>query len=158
MKIDWKKLIISLTAPFVAGGIGSYFTSGAINTWYATLQKPVFNPPNWVFGPVWTLLYILMGISVYLYWIAIARKKRSITGLIIFDIQLILNTLWSLVFFGLKNPLLALVVIVMLLATIFLTIRIFVRENRLAGYLLIPYILWVTFATILNFWIFILNS
>lgn len=153
MKIHWNKLIIALLLPQLAGFIGSLFTSPKISTWYSSIIKPSFNPPSWVFGPVWTLLFILMGIALYLVWIEKDNKK----ALTFFGIQLGLNTLWSILFFGLQNPLLALIDIFVLEAFILLTIKEFYKVSKKAAYLLIPYILWVSFAIILNFAIVILN-
>ena len=150
MPVKIPKLILSLGLCLGAGVLGSVFTTSSIPTWYATLNKPVFSPPNWVFAPVWTILYIMMGLSLYLIW----TKKKVPT---IFWIQLILNVAWSIIFFGLKNPTLALIDIVALWTAIFVTIKSFYKINRLAGNLLIPYLLWVTFASILNLAIVILN-
>ena len=153
----FKSLIISLALPFLAGGIGSYFTAPAIRDWYSTLNKPFFNPPNWIFGPVWTLLYIFMGLSLYLYWTAIVNKSIKLIGVRIFLIQLGLNSLWSVVFFNLQSPLSAFIVICVLWMMIFLTIREFMKVSQIASWLLIPYLAWVSFATILNFSIMYLN-
>lgn len=150
-------LIISLTAPFIAGGIGSFFTTPAIDNWYASLQKPFFNPPNWVFGPVWTTLYLLMGVSFYFAWINRSNLKEKTVGIKYFFIQLGLNTLWSVVFFGLKSPFLALLIIIALWVLIFLTLKNFLKISRLAGLLLIPYLAWVGFAGVLNLAITLLN-
>ncbi|MDO8498562.1 MAG: TspO/MBR family protein [bacterium] len=144
------KLILSLGLCLGAGVLGSVFTTSAIPAWYATLNKPVFAPPNSVFAPVWTTLYILMGISLYLVW-----QKKKVPS--VFWVQLVLNTLWSIIFFGLKNPALAFVNIVALWIAIFLTIKSFYKINKLASYLLIPYLLWVTIASLLNLSIIILN-
>ncbi len=150
MAINIPKLFLSIGICLGVGIIGSLFTFSAIPTWYATLNKPFFSPPNFIFGPVWTILYILLGISLYLVWI----KEKVPT---VFWIQLLLNAVWSIIFFGLKNPLLALVDIVALWIAIFLTIKAFYKINKLAGNLLIPYLIWVAFATILNLSIVILN-
>ncbi len=151
MAINIPKLILSVGVCLGAGILGSIFTISSIPTWYATLNKPFFSPPNWIFGPVWTILYILMGVSLYLVWI-----KNKVPA--VFWIQLILNALWSILFFGLKNPSLALVDIAALWVAIFLTIKSFYKINKPAGNLLIPYLLWVTFASILNLAIVVLNS
>ena len=154
-KINIKKLVISLIIPFIASLIGSLFTSSEISTWYLTLTKPSFNPPNWIFGPVWTVLYLLMGISLYFIWINKSKlKKIAIT---VFGVQLGLNALWSILFFGLKQPLLAFIEIIFLWFTILLTIIYFYRIDKKSAYLLIPYIAWVTFAAVLNFSIAMLN-
>ncbi|MEM3369827.1 MAG: TspO/MBR family protein [Candidatus Micrarchaeia archaeon] len=153
---NYQKFIIALLVPFIAGGIGSFFTYPEIESWYSHLVKPTFNPPNWVFGPVWTLLYILIGISFYTVW-----KEKSISNNLetykYFFIQLVLNALWSFVFFGLKDLLLALLVIIFLLISILLNIISFYRESKISAYLLIPYLLWVCFASVLNYFVFILN-
>jgi tryptophan-rich sensory protein len=131
------------------------FTTSSIPTWYASLIKPSFNPPNWIFGPVWTTLYLLMGISLYLVWIRGAKKNR--TALIWFGSQLALNSIWSILFFGLKSPLSAFIEIIFLWITILITIIYFYKTSKPAAYLLIPYILWVSFAAVLNISIVILN-
>lgn len=150
MAINLPKLILSIGICLGAGVLGSIFTISSIPTWYATLNKPFFSPPNLIFGPVWTILYILMGISLYLVW-----TKRRVP--LIFWAQLILNAIWSIIFFGFKNPTLALADIIALWIAIILTIKAFYKINKLAGQLLIPYLLWVSFATILNLAIVILN-
>lgn len=154
---DFFILAGSLAACFLAGGIGSIFTTSAIPTWYAGLVKPTFNPPNGVFGPVWSMLYLLMGISLFLVW----RMGSSIPGvriaLAFFWIQLLFNTLWSISFFGLRSPLLGLLNIAFLWALILITLVLFMRVNRPAGLLLIPYLLWVSYASALNLAIWRLN-
>jgi len=150
MPKDFPKLLLSVGLCLGAGIIGSFFTVSSIPTWYVTLNKPFFSPPNWVFAPVWTILYILMGISLYLVW----RKGRVPS---VFWIQLILNAAWSVIFFGLKNPTLALIDILALWVSIFLTIKALTKINKLAGNLIIPYLAWVSFASILNLFIVLLN-
>lgn len=149
------KLIISLVVVFAAAGIGSVFTAPAITGWYAGLNKPVFSPPNWLFGPAWTVLYILMAYGLYLVWAAGGPKAKTAMGF--FGIQLLLNSLWSIFFFGLKSPGLALVEIIVLWVMILLTILKFLKVSRTAGYLLLPYLAWVSFASILNLAVFRLN-
>ncbi|MBI2326718.1 tryptophan-rich sensory protein [Candidatus Curtissbacteria bacterium] len=156
MSVKIPQLLLSIGVCLGAGFIGSFFTVSAIPTWYATLNKPIFSPPNLVFAPVWTTLYILMGISLYLV-ISDKRKVTSKKAVLIFAIQLVLNILWSVIFFGLKNPTLAFIEIVALWVTIFLTIKYFYPISKLAAYLLIPYILWVSFASILNLAIVLIN-
>lgn len=146
------KLIISILICEFAGIIGSIFTSRSVTEWYPTLVKPSINPPSWIFAPVWTILFLLMGISLYLVW----NKKNKI-ALIFFSIQLGLNILWSIIFFGLKSPLFAFIEIILLWVSILITIIKFYKISKNAAYLLIPYLLWVTFAAILNFLIFKLN-
>ena len=140
-----------------AGLIGSVATFPSIPTWYATLEKPFFNPPNWLFGPVWTTLYALMGISAFLVWRKGIRDRQVKVALGIFVAQLILNSLWSIVFFGLHSLLGGLIVILPLWVAILLSIVTFYRISKTAGVLLIPYILWVSFATLLNFSLWQLN-
>lgn len=134
-----------------AGFLGLFFM-GSIDTWYSTLSKPLLNPPSWLFGPVWTVLYVLMGSAAYLVWQQSGNKKLSV-----YWIQLAVNAGWSPLFFGLKDPLLALADITVLLILIILTLAIFFRINKLAGVLLVPYLLWVGFATYLNIMIVLLN-
>jgi benzodiazapine receptor len=155
---DQKKLIFSIFLCLFAGFIGSYFTTPAIPTWFATLQKPSFAPPNWVFAPVWTSLYILMGISLFLVWQKGREDKTVKAAIYLFAGQLVLNALWSFVFFGLRSPLLGLIEIIILWIAILATILSFMKISRTAAYLLIPYILWVSFASIVNFSIWSLNS
>lgn len=147
-KINLPRLLASLTLPFIAAAIGSYFTLPAIDSWYSGLEKPVLSPPNYIFGPVWSLLYFLMGVSLYLVW----EKYLKL-----FVFHLVLNVLWSISFFGLKNIPLALIVIVALWVVIVYMIVKFYKVNKFAGYLLVPYILWVTFAAYLNLSILVLN-
>jgi tryptophan-rich sensory protein len=150
-------LIITVAICLTAGVIGSFFTTPNIPTWYADLNKPWFTPPSWVFGPVWTILYILMGISLFL----VLRKgweRRDVQiGTAVFGIQLVLNILWSYLFFGLRSPLYGLIGIVALWIAILATIVWFFRISRPAAILLVPYIAWVSIATALNYSIYILN-
>jgi tryptophan-rich sensory protein len=152
------KLIISVIVSQCAGLVGSLFTTPAIPIWYAALQKPAFTPPNWLFGPAWITLYLLMGISASLVWQRGLDKRPVKIALIIFLVQLVLNALWSVVFFGLESPLGGMIVIVLLWLAILATIVSFFRITNAAGILLLPYIAWVTFAAALNISIFILNT
>jgi len=152
------KLIVSITICLFAGFLGSFFTIPAIPTWYATLTKPSFAPPNWLFFPVWTTLFVMMGISLYLVWRRGLEGQQVKNALVIFAVQLILNVLWSAAFFGLRSPLSGLIEISILWISIAFTIMIFMKISRTAGLLLIPYIIWVSFAAILNFMIWRLNS
>lgn len=154
---NFLKLTLSILVCFLAGGIGTIFTSSAIPTWFSTLDKPFFNPPNYLFAPVWTILYILMGISVYLIWNKGFKTKKVRDAVYIFGIQLILNTIWSPVFFGAHNLFLAFVIIVVLWIYIVKTIKAFAKIDKFSAYLLYPYLIWVTFASILNFSIWFLN-
>jgi len=142
----------------VGGLLGSLFTTPAIPTWYSTLVKPSFQPPNWLFGPVWTILYILMGISAFLIWESGAPKKVKNTAIIIFLVQLGLNALWSPIFFTLHMLLLALVEIIILWIAILITMIKFYRISKPASILLVPYFLWVSFASFLSFHIWLLNK
>lgn len=154
---DTLKLFISILVCLCAGVVGSIFTRAAIPTWYATLQKPSFTPPNWVFGPAWTILYLLMGIAAFLVWRKGWDKREVRMGLITFLVQLVLNTLWSVAFFGLEAPLSGVIVIVGLWAVILFTILRFFKISAVAGWLLVPYILWVSFAAVLNISVWLLN-
>jgi tryptophan-rich sensory protein len=153
-----QKLIISIIGCELVGIIATPFTISAISTWYAYLNKPSFSPPNWVFGPVWTTLYFLMGVSAFLIWRKGLQKKNVKRALGYFLLQLFFNFLWSLLFFGFHSPLLGLFDIVILLIFIILTIASFYKLSRVAAYLLVPYLLWVSFATVLNFSVVILNQ
>lgn len=151
------KLIISVAIPVVVGAVSGYFTAGSVNGWFTTINKPSFNPPGWLFAPVWTTLYILMGIACYLIWKSsanVADKRRAIT---LYTIQLTLNFFWSIIFFGAHQPGWALVDIALLWAMIMLTIFSFGKISSTAAWLLVPYICWVSFATVLNFAIWKLN-
>jgi len=150
------KLIASIVICQLAGIIGAFFTTPSISGWYASLNKPFFNPPSWLFGPVWILLYLLMGVSLYLVWSQKnqAGKKLALT---IFAIQLGLNSFWSIVFFGLQLPWVAFLEILVLLFFIVLTIVKFFPISKISAYLLIPYLLWVSFASLLNLYIVKLN-
>jgi len=154
---DILKLVVSIVVCLAAGAIGSVFTRSAIPTWYATLEKPFFTPPNWLFAPAWTLLYILMGIAAFLVWRKGLENRQVRTALIVFLVQLILNALWSVVFFGLESPLYGLIVISILWIAILVTIIKFFRISRVASVLMWPYLLWVTFAAVLNSSIWLLN-
>ena len=151
------KLLISLIVCQCAGIIGAIFTTPAISTWYVTLQKPVFTPPNWLFAPAWITLYLLMGIAASIIWAKGLSDRKTRLALIIFLIQLALNVLWSVIFFGLESPLFGMIAILALWVAILLTMFRFFRISTPAGALLVPYIVWVTFAAILNISIFILN-
>ena len=139
----------------IVGSIGALATTPAIPTWYAGLNKPFFNPPNWIFGPVWTLLFALLGYNLYL--LNKSKKKEAKAVIETFWRQMILNVLWSFLFFGLNNPLLGLVGILVLLYYIFKLYKQSQKADKLAAKLLIPYIAWVSFAAILNFSILVLN-
>lgn len=151
------KLIISIVICQLAGIIGAFFTTDSIPTWYNSLNKPEFNPPNWLFGPVWTILYLLMGISLFIIWKEDLKNKNVKNAFAIFIVQLIVNLLWSIVFFGMHSISGGLIVIIVLLVIIIITIVKFKKISFTASILLIPYLLWVCFATILNFYFYKLN-
>ena len=158
-KLNFIKLIVAIIVCEIVGSIGAIFTAPNIPTWYAGLVKPFFNPPSFLFAPVWTALFLLMGIALYLVWVnkeKIIIEKRKI-ALILFGVQFAFNVLWSYLFFGLRNPLFGFIGIVILWVTIVATIYYFYKVDKSAAYLLVPYILWVSFASILNFSIFLLN-
>lgn len=177
---NFVKLFISIIVCELAGVAGSIFTSSEIAGWYKGIRKPDFNPPGWIFGPAWTLLFVLMGISLYLVWvnkweirnkISVDKKeiwnplsKRFFSGdwakaniILIFATQLILNIIWSVIFFGMHRPDLAFFEVIMLWVAITFTIINFYRVSKKAAYLLLPYIVWVSFAAILNYTIWMLN-
>ena len=158
MKIkDILKLIIAIAICQVIGNIGTIFTISAISTWYVTLQKPSFTPPNWLFGPVWTTLFTLMGISLYLVWNKGLENKNVKSSVFIFFLQLVLNVFWSFLFFGLKFPFYAFIEIIILWITIAVTIFKFYNVSKKAGLIIIPYLVWVSVALALNYYVWILN-
>lgn len=154
---DYIKLTIAVVVSESAGIIGAIFTTPSIDSWYIGLIKPALNPPAWIFGPVWTILYFLMGVAAFLIWRKGWERKDVKIALGIFAGQLILNTLWSIIFFGLHSPSLAFVEIIFLWLAILTTIIVFAKISRAAAWLLAPYILWVSFAAYLNYAIWILN-
>jgi len=159
--MDWNsaiKLIVSILASFAAAGIGSLFTFKAIPNWYAGLRKPPYTPPNWAFGPVWTTLYILMAISVFLVWQKGLATDGALLAFILFWIQLVFNALWSIIFFGMKSKGGGVITIVVLWLLILATVITSFRVSGWAGALLIPYILWVSIASYLNIGVWVLNK
>lgn len=151
------KLLSAVICCEAIGFIGTLFTLSAIPTWYVYLQKPFFSPPNWIFAPAWTVLYLLMGIAVFLIWQKGLKKKKVKKTIAIFLVQLLLNFLWTPLFFGLHSPIFGLIDIILLLLSIIMTIRAFYPVSKNAAYLLIPYLVWVSFATLLNLSIVLLN-
>ena len=149
-------LILSIVLAQTAGMIGAFFTVSSVGSWYLTITKPSWNPPSWIFGPVWTTLYLLMGIAAFLIW-KNRSKLYAKTALIFYGIQLALNSLWSILFFGMQNPALAFAEILVLLTMIVMTTLYFRKVNKASFYLMLPYIAWVSFAAILNFTIWQLN-
>ena len=153
------KIAIALLVCLAVGYSASTVTRPSVETWYPTLIKPIFNPPNWIFMPMWTLLYILMAVAAGLVWDKIKEQNDAVKkALLFFIIQLTLNAIWSYLFFELKNPMLALVEIVLLWLMIYETYLKFSKINKTAGYLLIPYLAWVAFAAVLNASIWWLNK
>jgi len=157
LKVDVTRFLVSVVICLLAGAIGSMFTSSSLESWYLLLEKPAFNPPSWVFFPVWTTLYVLMGISLYLVWEKGLQQKEVRVGVFLFGLQLGLNILWSFLFFGLQSPDLAFLEILLLWLAILLTAIQFWKVSKAASYLLLPYLLWVSFATLLNYQIWVLN-
>lgn len=155
-KLKIFKLIVSIALPLGLGAIAGLFTAEAIPVWYETLIRPSFNPPNWLFGPVWTTLYILMGISLFLVWNQSASKKRNM-AILVFFLQMALNFCWSFIFFYFNQIGIALIEIIFLWASIVIMLVLFYKIKPIAAYINIPYLLWVTFASILNASYYILN-
>ncbi len=151
---DVLRLLFAIVLCESAGILGTFSTMKEIPTWYAGLVKPFLNPPSWVFGPVWTLLYALMGVSAFLIY---KQGKNASTALQLFGVQLVLNAVWTPIFFGWHRLDIALFVIVLMWAAIFATIRAFSKFSKTAAYLLVPYLFWVTFATYLNMSLWLLN-
>jgi len=147
-------LVVSLILPYAAGLIGSLATEPAIETWYSTLQKPFFSPPNSVFAPIWIVLYLLMGLALYLVW---SHKGLTHQPVRLFMVHLVVNAVWSLAFFGLQSPLFGLLIIVPLVIVVGVLIKQFSRTSKLAAWLLAPYFAWLLFATALNLSIWYLN-
>jgi benzodiazapine receptor len=152
------KLLLSVGATFCAASVGSFFTvSDDGSHWYEALEKPFFTPPGWVFGPVWTILYLMMGIAAFLVWQKGVPKSHVRVALVCFVVQLVFNAAWSVIFFGFHSVGLALLEIIFLWLAILATIASFWRVDRVAAGLLLPYIVWVSFAVILNADIYLLN-
>lgn len=151
------KLFLSIVICMLPGIAGVLFDSGLVNGWYQSISKPSFNPPNSIFGPVWTVLYLMMGISMFLVWKEGLNNKSVRTAFIIFIIQLVFNAAWSIVFFGAQSIAGGMIVIIILWILILICIIRFLKISRVAGMLLIPYLLWVSFASVLNFFILKLN-
>jgi len=157
LSVETIRLAGSIVLCMLAGFMGSFVTRPKIPGWYAALEKPSFNPPGWLFGPVWTVLYILMGIALFLVWRKGLAARGVRAAVIVFLAQLVLNALWSFAFFGAESPLAGLIMIAALWMAIVATIALFAPISRTAAALLIPYILWVSFAAVLNASIYHLN-
>jgi translocator protein len=151
------KLIISIAIPVVVGGLSGLFTINGVEGWYQTIAKPAWNPPNWIFGPVWTTLYIMMGVALYLVWKSDASEILKKTAISFFVVQLVLNFFWSIIFFHQQQIGWALVEIIAMWIAILFTIFAFGNVSKVAAWLLVPYIAWVSFASILNYTIWKLN-
>ncbi len=152
------QIIVSILIAQAAGAIGAVATQSSVATWYKTLEKPAFTPPNWLFGPAWITLYTLMGIAAWLVWRKGGFSDPAVrVALIAYGVQLLINTAWSPVFFGARMPGAGLVVIVALLVAIVVTIYFFAQHSPAAAWLMVPYLLWVCYATALNFEIWRLN-
>ncbi|MFM2338782.1 MAG: hypothetical protein RL115_1975 [Bacteroidota bacterium] len=154
---NWLKLVIAILIPIIIGGLSGFFTANNVGTWYTTIQKPSWNPPNWIFGPVWTTLYILMGIALYLVWKADSSDFLKKLAIFFFTLQLVLNFFWSFIFFQQHEMGWALVEIIALWLAILVTIFSFANISKTAAWLLVPYIAWVSFATILNYTLWKIN-
>ena len=151
------KLVVSIIIVFVAGAIGTVYTLPEITGWYANLPKPSWTPPNWAFGPIWSTLYVLMGIALFLVWREGLERKEVKIAIIVFAFQLAINVIWSLVFFGGHNLFGGLVLVLILWIAILINIIVFYRISKAAGLILIPYLIWVSIASYLNYSVFILN-
>lgn len=152
------KIIVLVITCLAIGFLSGQVTRDAITSWYPTIIKPSFNPPNWLFGPVWSMLYAMMGVAAGLVWSKIDSNQQVVNkALLFFGIQLALNALWSYLFFGLHNPFLAFIEIILLWLMIYETYSQFSKIDKIAGYLFIPYLAWVGFASILNGSIWWLN-
>lgn len=152
------KILCVVVTCLAIGYFSGIVTRSAITDWYPSLIKPSFNPPNWIFAPVWSMLYVMMGVAAGLVWDRMESNKEAVKkALIVFAIQLALNALWSYLFFGLRNPTLAGLEIIILWLVIYETYLQFSKINKIAGYLLLPYLAWVSFAMVLNASIWWLN-
>ncbi len=154
--MQWIKLVVSIGLPLAVGAFAGMYTSAAVPEWYASLNRPSFNPPGWVFGPVWTVLYILMGVSLFLVWKSEPGQARNV-AMGVFFVQLALNFAWSFIFFYSKMIGPALIEIIVMWITIVIMLVLFYKIRPLAAYLNIPYLLWVSFATALNASYYLLN-
>jgi tryptophan-rich sensory protein len=156
-KIHWPKLLGSLAITFFAGWLGSLLTTPSIKTWYINLNRTGFVPPDWLFAPIWTILFCLMAVSLYIIWSGRGKKKARAQAIQLFSCQLMANVIWSGIFFGLHNIGLAFIEIIILLILITYCMFVFYRLNKIAGWLMFPYFLWVSFAITLNFSLWLAN-
>jgi translocator protein len=155
---EWIKLVIAIAIPVGVGALAGYFTATGVDSWYRSIEKPSWNPPDGVFAPVWTTLYIMMGIALYLVWKSSAPQDQKRRAIVLWSVQLLFNALWSFLFFNIHNIGLALADIIVLWLAILVTIFLFARIHKLAAWLLVPYISWVSFATLLTYTIWKLNT
>lgn len=153
---QWK-FIIAVFICEAVGIVSGLLTQNEMTTWFSSLNKPSWNPPAYLFGPVWTTLYLLMGISLWLVWKSNAPETQKLRAELTFALQLFLNFMWSILFFNIHSPALAFVDIVLMIVAILMTIGRFARISRLAAWLLVPYLMWVCFATVLNYRIWAMN-
>lgn len=159
-KIGWKELGFFLgvyVIILIIQAIGACFSIGSIQNWYYALEKAPWTPPSWAFGPAWTILYVLMAISIWIVFLTKEKEEKKTPCYVVFFLQLFFNFMWSILFFGLRSPILALVDIFILLFFIMLNIFYFYKVNKVAAFIMLPYIIWVIFATTLNFSIVVLN-
>lgn len=151
------KLVFALVSCQLAGILGSLVTGPSVKGWFQTLEKPVLMPPGWVFGAVWTTLFVLMAIAFWLVWTNDNKSKHKKTAMILFGVQLALNILWSVIFFGLGEMFFAIIELMVLFAAVLATTFYFFKQSKIAGYLMIPYLLWLCAAAYLNIAIYLLN-
>jgi translocator protein len=151
------KLIIAIIIPLAVGATSGFFTASGVGSWYQTINKPSWNPPSWIFGPVWTTLYVMMGIALFLIWKSDAPDTQKRTAMLLFAVQMVLNFFWSFIFFKQHQMGWALVEIIAMWVMILLTIFSFAPISKTAAWLLVPYISWVSFATILNYTLWKMN-
>jgi len=156
--LDARKLLISLVTCLGAGGVGAVFMARSVGSWYPMLEKPFFTPPSWVFGPVWTVLYIMMGVAMYVVWNKRCQTGKDNLACLLFGTQLVLNIGWSAIFFGFRSVIGGLVVISGLWLAISGTIQQFSKISRVAAWILTPYLVWVSFAWVLNYCFWRLNK
>ena len=155
---NWMKLVISILLPLLVAFGGSLFTETGEGSWYRSIEKPSWNPPGWVFAPVWTTLYVMMGVGFYLVWKSTLQGNRKQSAMVLWTMQLMVNFFWSFIFFSQQQIGWAMVEIICLWILILPTIFAFAKVNKLAAWLLVPYISWVSFAALLNYTIWVLNK
>jgi len=154
---NWLKLVLCIIGVELVGILSSFLSLGSLDIWYSSLIRPSFNPPSWIFGPVWTILYAMIGASLYFFMMSKGKKKDKKTAYWIFGIQILLNFIWSPIFFGMHNIFLAVIVIALLWLAIIFTFLAFYKISKTSAWLLVPYWFWVSFASILNFSLWMLN-